>query len=737
MAETVSTRTFLREAHQDLRRDLTVAILLGFSALGVILVVLAEIYLWAPQLSLLGTVLVFLPTALWLILRRWFHLGVAMVVLAYMLTITFIAHWLYTPGAFPLLAIPPLLAALLVHPVLGLILATAASALLVSGQIGPGAPDIITGFATLLVIWTTQGLTWLVLKSADETMRWSWWNYERSDALLREAREQRVILKQTQEDLLLANRELARLSNWLDTLRQAAEEARQAKAEFVANVSHELRTPLNMIIGFSEMIIQNPQIYSGAVSPALLADIAVIHRNSQHLASLVDDVLDLSAVESGRVSLHKEWVSLLEIVAEAQEAVRPLYESKGLALKAQVPEDMPPLYCDATRIRQVILNLLSNAGRFTEQGGVTVSVRDEGHQVTVSVADTGPGLSPADQERIFEPFRQAGDSILRRHGGTGLGLSISRTFVQRHGGRMWVESEPGHGATFFFSLPREITPPSKAPAASRWFSPYDSYVPRTRRSLAEPPDVCPRFIVVEEDKTLEHLLRAYSNDIEIVRATDRAQAIEMLRQAPAQALVVNKAMHDKEIANWTHAMPYKTPVMFCSVFDRKRAAQQLGIERYLVKPVTQEELLGALAELGDGVRTVLLVEDDLDAMQLFARILHGAGRGYHVVRALNGQRALALMRERRPDVVLLDLLMPEMDGYAVLREKAVDPEICNIPVIAVSAQDPSQDPSGSEALVISREGGLGQRELVQCILGFSQILAGPQDRAASPETGRD
>lgn len=579
-------------------------------------------------------------------------------------------------------------------------------------------------------------LGWAATRSLLTVTQWSLSSYNQARQKMEEAREHRLERKQVEEDLTQANQELARLSDRLKAMYQVAEEARRAKEAFVANVSHELRTPLNMIVGFSEIITHSPQLYGDHLPPALLSDIAAIHLNSQHLSRLVDDVLDLSQVEAGRMALSKEWVSLPDVVHAAALAVRDLLESKGLYLELDVPSDLPAVFCDSTRIRQVVLNLLSNASRFTEQGGVRIAARRARNDVVISVTDTGPGITPEDQERLFEPFQQLDSSIRRRHGGSGLGLSISKRFVEMHGGKMWLESQVGVGTTFHFSLPLETLLPAALAGvgdALRWFSPYSEYEyrMRTRRSKAEAPVVCPRFVLVEEDKTLERLLTRYLHGFEIVSVTGIDQAILELSRSPAQALIVNAPLNERAPVpgDGVHRMdqlaslPYGTPAVICWVPGEDETARQLGVVRYLVKPVTREMLLSTLEDLGEAVQSVLVVDDQPEALQLFARMLYTADRPYRVLRAENGQRALGLLRQRRPDVMLLDLIMPGMDGFQVLQEKGQDSSIQDIPVIIISSRDPGGEPIVSNVLTVTRGGGLSARDLLACIQAVSEILS--------------
>ncbi len=569
--------------------------------------------------------------------------------------------------------------------------------------------------------------------------QWSIFSFERAREKMEEARDQRLELKQTQEDLIQVNRQLARLSDRLSAMHRIAEEARQAKERFVANVSHELRTPLNMIIGFSEMITQSPQVYGDEIPPALLADIAAIQRNSQHLTKLVNDVLDLSQIEAGRMALSKEWTSLEQIVDAAVEATRALFDSKGLYLETEIVPDLPPIFCDSTRIRQVVINLLSNAGRFTDQGGVRIEAWDEDDDILVSVADTGPGIAPEDQKTLFEPFQQIDDSIRRRHDGSGLGLSISKWFVEMHEGKMWLESEIGVGTTITFSLPLDT--PSPAVLARddvrRWFNPYQRYVARTRPSKAPKPDPLPRFVILETGEALLRFFSRYLDEAEIVPVQSIEEAARELRRSPARALVVNAASSQEatDLTDQLADLPYETPVMTCWVPGEDTMAERLGAVRYLVKPVTREGLLSTLESLGEDVESVLLVDDKPEVLQLFGRMLSSAERDYRVLRAKSGPQALDLLRQRQPDVIILDLIMPGMDGFQVLREKSEDVSIREIPTIIISAKDPAGEPIVSNLLTVARNGGLSVGELLACIQAVSEILApsGRSDPQEQPE----
>lgn len=596
---------------------------------------------------------------------------------------------------------------------------------LLGNALPPGSSSTV--YLQVILLGGGIGVTagWAVSRSLLVASSWAMEGYHKAQTEMEEARKNRLELKQTQDELLHANTELSRLTERLKILYQVAEEARQVKEQFVANVSHELRTPLNMIISFSEMIMNSPRSYGVDLPPDLMADIAAIQRNSRHLSKLVNDVLSLSQIEAGRMGLTRAWASLTEIVDEAVTAVGALYKSKKLYLETDLPQDLPDVFCDSTRVRQVVLNLLSNAGRFTEKGGVSIKATQDAEFIIISVADTGPGISADHQDKVFQPFQQLDGLVQRRYGGSGLGLSISKNFVELHGGKMWFESEDGVGTTFYFSLP--IIEPVKmdysSGGAKRWFNPYQSYEVRGPR-FAEHPAVVPRYVVLEDSEVLTQIIERFITQVEVCRVRKVEDAIAELDRSPAQALLINEAAitSNDDLTKKISDLPYGTPVISCWLASDDDVAHRLGATRYLVKPIDRERLLRTIAEMGDEIQTILIVDDHPEALQLFARMLHNSDKNYRVLQANNARRALDLLNTRKPDLLLLDLIMPEMDGFQLLQEKRVNPGIKDIPTIIISSQDPSGEPVVTDAIRVRRSDGLSVRELLTCIQAFSEIL---------------
>jgi signal transduction histidine kinase/CheY-like chemotaxis protein len=676
---------------------------------------------WARSVSLSlsffgGALLIWLLD--WLLARisRWSAV-VILVILVFLAQ-----EWFRIPGTLTLIAIPTALAAALLNVRAATVTAVGTSVfLLLLPRFGNVDLDRGIMWVSLSAIWAILAAMAAMRTVMREVARASWERFERAQSLLEGSWDRQAELKQALEDLGRANVQLTRLNRVAQGLRQAAEDARTAKEQFVANVSHELRTPLNMIVGFSEMILQSPETYGQDIPPALLADLTIIRRNAAHLAELIDDVLDLSQIETNQMALTKEHACLEEIVELALAAVRPLFESKGLYLAVEVQPDLPRCFCDSTRIREVLLNLLSNAGRFTERGGVQLRTWQEEDDIIFSVADSGPGMTDEDMAKLFQPFQQLDGSIRRRYGGTGLGLSISKRFIELHGGQIWVESEVDQGTTFFFRLPISLPAPAQGDFA-RWLIPDWEYLAHPQPSVAPKPLTRPRYVVLEGEDALSRLLTRYLDGAEIVPVTDVEEAIKEVSRSPSQALLVNDAAMDSSQLR-ASALPYGTPVITCSIPGRLETVGVLGVSDYLVKPILRDALISALERLNLRGNTVLIVDDEPEALRLFRRMLISGERTYRVLRAKSGQEALRLLRNASPDAMLLDLVMPQMDGFELLDIKSRDPALADIPVIVTSARDPGGQPIVSYALSVAREGGMSAPRVLACIKALSEILS--------------
>ena len=670
--------------------------------------------------------------AIWLINQRWPAVARWTVVAVAALLTPALVAWLGQPSLLTLLALPVGAAAVLVS--LRAAYATAGVAtglLLLWGALAlPGDGSVLLDVAVAVgVIWATVATAFGIRRPTAQWGRWLGDYYLRTQNAAEEVRSRRAEVEQALADLEHANRQLALANERMAVLRAIAEEAQKSKTEFVARVSHEFRTPLNMIIGLVDLLVETPEVYGEALPTALFEDLKIVHRNCEHLSSMVSDVLDLSQVEAGRVALHQERVHLPELIDGAVAVVRSLLERKGLALGVDVPPGLPAIYCDPTRIRQVVLNLVSNAVRFTERGGIAIRVTQESDAIQVSVADTGPGITPEDALRIFEPFCQGTRGPWRDRGGSGLGLTISKQFIELHGGRIWLESQPGQGATFTFSLP--ISPPL-APMAhpGRWLSEDWKWVERTSRPKTPAAPFRPRVVICDETGELAPALGRCSEQVELVTTTSLGAATEDLRQCPAHVLLVNSLSPDRlwPLAAEARAAVQDTPIVVCCVppsVDRARAAGALD---YLVRPVTRGRLWEAIRSVGRPVQRVLVIDDEEDVRQLLVRMLaappqsDAASGALEITVAADGVAGLAAMRAARPDLVLLDVVLPGLDGWQVLAQKQRDPALRDIPVLMVTAQDRAEQKMRSEAMLATAGRGLSLPQLLQATLGNSAVL---------------
>ncbi len=712
MRMTISTSKFDAELHIPLT-----PVLQALGSFGIMLALTSDLWATSGWISITEVALLFCTVTCmaWLLARRWPTLGNWFTVFALLGLILVGSYRLNAPLLLTQFGLAILLAVALIDWRAGVLTAGVASLLLVISN--GGAVDRRILLVGLVAIWANLGVMYAITQAMQRIAGWAWAHYQRNSAQLDAARDHQLQLNQALTDLAHANEQLTRLNQLAQGLRQAAEDARAAKEQFVANVSHELRTPLNMIVGYSETMLQAPETYGGRIPAALLADLAVIHRNAEHLSALIDDVLDLSQIEAGQMAVTRELVPFREIVENAVTAVRPLFASKQLSLETDVQADLPLIFCDRTRIREVLLNLLSNAGRFTEQGGVQVRAALADEALIVSVADTGTGISDEGIRKLFQPFYQVDGSIRRRFGGTGLGLSISKRFIELHDGKIWVESRAGAGSTFFFRLP--IQPPAPLdPNFLRGVTPGWEFLQRTQPFSVPKTAVRPRFVVLEKDGALQRLLTRYMDGLEVAAVADLPTALHELAREPAQALLVNTASVSGALEELSPAtrLPMGTPVFICSAPGVDELSNELGAIYRLVKPVARDDLLAVLDRLAIPTgAAILIVDDEPDALQLFGRMLNSFGRAYRVLVARDGQEALTILETVRPAVLLLDLIMPHMDGFQLLAERSRSTILQAIPVVIISAQDPARQPIVSSAFAITQGGGLSMRQLLKSI----------------------
>jgi signal transduction histidine kinase/CheY-like chemotaxis protein len=583
-------------------------------------------------------------------------------------------------------------------------------------------------------IWGVWGLMFAAYRPAYRFAAWSTEQVHSAQQMTEESRVQRQQLKEALDDLAQANHQAALMNERLAAARLAAEEAQKAKAAFVAKVSHEFRTPLNLIIGLIDLIVETPGVYGPPLPDPLLEDMEIVHRSCEHLASMINDVLDLSQVEAGQMAIHRELVELRDVLNQAVNVVQPLVQMKGLSLRVEIADDLPPIHCDRTRIRQVILNLVSNAARFTDAGSITIRAERKGMFVRLGVIDTGTGIAPEDTERIFEPFYQAARGHYAARSGTGLGLSISKQFVELHGGRMWLHSTLGVGSEFLLELP--IWSSEQAPLSpARWLS--EEWQWQRHRAPVPAPEVHldQRYVICEPGMGLLPLARRQAPDWEFVGVADLPAAQQVLEAAPAQALVFNApdvgTLMDR--LRLGLALVPDTPLLGCTLSVGLGDERLATVARYLIKPFKRSDLEQAVRDaLGKEPLTVLLVDDDADTVRLVQRLLEVSFPEVTVYTASDGRSGLAALSAHRPDVLLLDVILPDMGGWALLEAKKGDAAVRDIPVIMVSAQDPQNRPPTSCYLVAAMPNGISLNRLLRCWQWVARCLQQPE-RSLYPE----
>jgi signal transduction histidine kinase/DNA-binding response OmpR family regulator len=457
---------------------------------------------------------------------------------------------------------------------------------------------------------------------------------------------------------------------------QAVEEMRKAdqlKSQFLANMSHELRTPLNSIIGFSRVILKG---IDGPVNDIQTQDLTAIYNSGQHLLGLINDVLDLSKIEAGKMELAiEEGVNLSDLVQSVMATVAGLVKDKPIQLHRQIPQDLPALRADPMKVRQILLNLLSNAAKFTEDGSITVTANVETSpaglpEMVVSVIDSGSGIAPEDQEKLFQPFMQVDGSLTRKSGGTGLGLSICRALVEMHGGRIGLESQVGKGSRFYFTLPIKSTDQSP-------LNTEDKKV----------------ILAIDDEIAIIKLYERYLTNygFKVVALTNPHEAEDRAIEVQPYAITLDVMMPERD--GWQVLQGLKSnpqtqhiPVILCSILEDQTHGFSLGAADYLTKPILEEDLLQAIQNLnGDGqIQEILALDNDPQDQAIIHHIFSGReGYQLHIVKDVS--QALVELRYNRPDAIILDLFTPMLDAFSLLETLRTDPFLRDIPVVVLTA----------------------------------------------------
>ena len=470
--------------------------------------------------------------------------------------------------------------------------------------------------------------------------------------------------------------ELADLVNKLEIARDAANEASRTKSTFLASMSHELRTPLNAIIGLTEMMVTNAARFG---TENALEPLNRVHRAGTHLLSLINQVLDLSKIEAGKLELSPESLNLAPLIDEVIGTARQLADKNNNRLVVEAEGDLGAVTVDPMRLRQILLNLLSNACKFTKAGEVALRVRkiaDGRSWIEFAVVDTGIGMTAEQQAKLFEEFSQADALTARRYGGTGLGLAITRKLARMMGGDVTVASEPGKGSVFTVRLPGGVDSPARTFAESG------------RRPKGD------RVLVIDDDATARELLadQLKAEGFSVVTASGGLEGLKLAKELRPRVITLDVIMADLDGWSVLAALRQDSelaeiPVIMVTIVDQQHRAVALGAAGYLTKPIDRERLHRMVEHFRAPAQPtrVLLVEDDAFQRERMRAWLES--QRWIVQEAANGREALDRLHQGKPDLILLDLMMPEMDGFQVVATLQKDPGWRDIPVIVITALD--------------------------------------------------
>ena len=522
-------------------------------------------------------------------------------------------------------------------------------------------------------------------------------------------------------------KELTEVNTQLRQSQEQAQAATEAKSQFLANMSHELRTPLNAIIGYSEMLEEEA---TDTGNTDVIPDLKKINGAGKHLLALINDILDISKIEAGKMELYLETFDLKTMLEDVVATTRLLVQKKSNKLEVRLSPDLDAMRADLTKVRQALFNLLSNASKFTDHGTITLDAARDGAWIVLQVRDTGIGMTREQLGRMFQAFSQADASTVRKYGGTGLGLAITRHFCRMMGGDVTVASEAGKGSTFTIRLPAEVRDAAKEPEDKTPLAP--DQLPTEGNTV----------LVVDDDPSARDLLQRFLNKegFHVECAASGPEALAAIKRVRPTVITLDVMMPGMD--GWSVLTKLKEdpqtadiPVVMLTIVDDKHFGHALGATEYLTKPVDRERLGAVIRKLRrpQVPGQVLVVDDSPEVREILVHTLER--QGWVATTAEDGRAALDAISAQKPDLILLDLMMPRMDGFEFVSELRKRQDWRLIPIIVVTAKTLTNDDrlllQGHVQKVIQK-GDFNHNEL---LVELRDIVAECVQRSGAAETG--
>ena len=679
---------------------------------------------FSPSLFLITLIMVVTTGLAWKSLENYYLLAQIIWFLGLTVALVLSYYFYQSPDILFLFAFFPLMSEVMLGMIPTTVIAGIIIILAFTWNINPLLPYLPSSYQLAMVIvnLVTMVLGWGILDNLISSIDAASYHYKEALLRLNEAREHRAEISVLLSEVNKANYQLDRLNSMLSYARAKADEAREERDRFAMAVSHELRSPLNFIIGFSDLMVNSPETYAVPATwpTGLYDDIKEIYKSSTHLMSLINDILDMGKIDAQQMLIFKEKIDIEVIFEDVREMVHTSVENKGLKLLIEIEPDLPPVFADRTRIRQVLLNLVTNAMRFTKKGSITISAKKKTAELLeVMVSDTGTGISQDDLPKVFSEFRQVGNENWRRTEGTGLGLAIGRRFIQLHGGEMDVESEIGKGSKFFFTIPfHQSTDDLEVltDGSTRSISP----------AISVGNEEDPLLLILAADVFSARVFAELLEGYKVTLLTEPSQLYQLTATTYPSAVILDDGMmNEDKVKEFLAAPPYDVPVIVLTipVSLQNRNSLPEGVNDYLVKPVSRQVLIQVVTRLNIKVNTILVVDDDPSMARFVTQSFKSDESGIQIAEdlkilvALDGQEALNYLRAIPVGVVLLDLDLADMNGLTLLNQMQNDSEMRNIPVVIVSASDPPASfrttEQGNFHVIVGR--ALNRRELADMV----------------------